>query len=85
MYIKLAQRPYMPEKVIQSILSVLYTFLPLHHYNLHPAQYNLPTEDRIKTHIQARRIGAMEIMCLLNRKPIIKLSSGGYLPAQFHA
>jgi len=46
---------------------------------------NLPTEDRIKTHIQARRIGAMEIMYLLNSKPIIKLSSGGYLPAQFHA
>ena len=37
---------------------------------------NLPTEDRIKTHIQACRIGAMEIMCLLNSKPIVKLFSG---------
>ena len=42
---------------------------------------NLPTEDRVKAHIQARRIGAMEIMCLLNSKPIIKLSSGvAFLP-----
>ena len=32
-------------------------------------------ENKIKMHIQARRIGAMEIMCLLNSKPIIKLSS----------
>ena len=37
---------------------------------------NLPTKDHIRTHIQAHHIGVMEIMCLLNSKPIIKLSSG---------
>jgi hypothetical protein len=43
MYIKLAQRPNALKKDIQSILSVLYTFLPLHLYNLHPAQQYVPT------------------------------------------
>lgn len=32
-------------------------------------------ENKIKMHIQARHIGAMEIICLLNSKSIIKLSS----------
>ena len=32
-------------------------------------------DEGIRDHIEARRIGAMEIMCLLNSKPIIKLSS----------
>jgi DNA replication protein DnaC len=32
-------------------------------------------ENRIRKHIQSRRIGSMELMCLLNSKPIIKLSS----------
>ena len=32
-------------------------------------------ENNIQMHIQGRRIGVMEIMCLLNSKPIIKLSS----------
>lgn len=32
-------------------------------------------ENKIKMHIQAHHIDAMEIMCLLNSKSIIKLSS----------
>jgi Helitron helicase-like domain at N-terminus len=38
-------------------------------------------EDRIKTHIEGRRLGAMEVICLLDSKPILKLSSSVlYLP-----
>ena len=33
-------------------------------------------EGRVKSHLEARRLGAMEIMCLLNSKPILKMSSG---------
>ena len=37
---------------------------------------SMETMDGIsKSHIEARRIGAMEVMCLLNSKPIIRLSS----------
>jgi hypothetical protein len=33
-------------------------------------------EEKVKDHIEARRLGAMEIMCLLNSKSILKMSSG---------
>lgn len=34
-----------------------------------------PGENRIPKHIQSRRIGSMELMCLLSSKSIIKLLS----------
>jgi hypothetical protein len=30
--------------------------------------------DEVRKHLQSRRIGAMEMMCLLDSKPILKLS-----------
>lgn len=33
-------------------------------------------EERVRCHLEARRLGAMEIICLLNSKPILKMSSG---------
>ena len=34
-----------------------------------------PGNDEVRRHLQSRRIGAMEIICLLDSKPILKLSS----------
>src|SRR5579859_744611 len=34
-----------------------------------------PGSDEVRKHLQSRRIGSMEMMCLLDSKPILKLSS----------
>ena len=60
-YTTLALRPHALNQVIQSILSVLYTSLPLHLYNLHPAQQAtlIPWQDIIDVHTVISRANAI--------------------------